>query len=321
MIFKLDWEKTDTIAKLPTGLVEKMAHCAYPNKLLQSYNLIAGGCANLNFKIQFENELESYILRVYLRDKEAVYKEKSLYKLLKDTVPVPQIYFVGEVENYQFAIVEFINGITLRDLLLGNETYDLDATMYDVGKILAKIARIEFPKAGFFDKDLNIISEHVQDDYLNFVQKCLENQIVLEQLNPDTIAKINFCLRKYEFPSVSEKHLVHADFDPANILVDKIDGNWKIAAILDWEFAFSGSTLCDVANMLRYKHHMPAEFEESFLKGLKVGGVTLPETWEATTHMLNLLSLLDCFVRSDPKNRPNQLKDIKSLIEHIVRLL
>lgn len=318
MIFKVDWEKTDTIHKLPTGMVEKMAHCAYPNKILQSYNLISGGCANLNFKIQFENESNLYILRVYLRDKEAVHKEQSLYKLLKDTVPVPQIYFVGSIDNYQFAIVEFINGITLRDLLLGNETYDLDTIMYGTGKILAKIAMIEFPKAGFFDKDLNIISEHVQDDYLNFVKESLKNQIILEQLGPDLIAKINFCLQKYEFPSKNERHLVHADFDPANILVDKIDGNWKITAILDWEFSFSGSMLCDVANMLRYKHLMPPEFEESFIKGLKAGGVVLPKNWREFIHMLNLLSLLDCLGRSDPENRPNQLTDIKNLIEHIL---
>lgn len=321
MIFKVDWEKTDTIHKLPPGMVEKMAHCAHPNKTLQSYNLIAGGCANLNFKIYLENESNPFILRVYLRDKESVYKERSLYKLLKDTVPVPQIYFVGSVDNYQFAILEFMPGITLRDLLLGNESYDIKAIMCEVGSILAKIATHNFPKAGFFDKDLNIISEHSQDGYLKFAKETLKNQIVLEQLGSDTIAKINFYLERYEFPDRNEKNLVHADFDPANILVIKIDKKWKISAILDWEFSFSGSVLCDIANMLRYKHKMPAEFENSFLKGLSSSGIILPNNWLATVHMLNLLSLLDCLVRSDPKNRPNQLVDIKELIKHILNEL
>lgn len=318
MTFKLDWEKTDTIHKLPKAIVKKMANCAYPNKTLQSYNLIAGGCANLNFKIQFENESNPFILRVYLRDKESVYKEQSLYKLLKNTVPVPQIYFVGSVDNYQFAITEFMPGITLRDLLLGNESYDIKAIMCEAGTILAKIATHKFPKAGFFDKNLNIISAL---NFHDFAKETLENQIVLEQLGSDTIAKINFYLKRYEFPSENEKDLVHADFDPANILVNKIDNNWKISAVLDWEFSFSGSILCDVANMLRYKHKMPAEFEDSFLKGLKAGGIILPNNWPITVHMLNLLSLLDCLARSDPKNRPNQLADIKELIKHILNAL
>lgn len=321
MIFKADWEKTDTIHKLPAGMVEEMAHCAYPDKKLEFYNLIAGGCANLNFKIQFENESNPFILRVYLRDKESVYKEQNLYKLLKDTVPVAQIYFVGSVDNYQFAFAEFMPGITLRDLLLSTELYNLDAIMYEVGTVLTKIAKHKFPRAGFFDKDLNIISEYSQDGYLNFAKEALKNQIVLEQLDSETIAKINFCLNKYEFPSENEKHLVHADFDPANILVNKIDGSWKISAVLDWEFSFSGSILCDIANMLRYKHKMPAEFEDSFLKGLKSEGIILPNNWLTKVHMLNLLSLLDCLVRSDPKNRPNQLVDIKELITYILNEL
>lgn len=234
---------------------------------------------------------------------------------------MPQIYFVGEVDNYQFAILEFMPGITVRDLLLGNESYNIDAIMHEVGEILAKIANHEFPKAGFFDKDLNIISEHLQDGYLNFAKEALNNKIVLDQLDSETITKINFYLARYEFPDQNEKQLVHADFDPANILVNKIDDNWKVSAVLDWEFSFSGSVLCDVANMLRYKHQMPAEFEESFLKGLKAGGITLPKNWHTKVHMLNLLSLLDCLVRSDPKNRPNQLVDIKELIKHILNKL
>jgi hypothetical protein len=54
MIFKAEWEKTDIVYKLPKEKVEKMVHYAHPNKTLQSYNLIAGGCTNLNFKIQFD---------------------------------------------------------------------------------------------------------------------------------------------------------------------------------------------------------------------------------------------------------------------------
>ena len=137
------------------------------------------------------------------------------------------------------------------------------------------------------------------------------------------MAEINYCLDKYGhlFPGHNERNLVHADFDPANILIDQIDGKWQVVAILDWEFAFSGSMLCDVANMLRYAHKMPKEYQESFLLGLKKNNIDLPEQWKIIIHLLNIVSLLDCLVRSDPENRPNQAADILSLIENIVQKL
>ncbi len=112
--------------------------------------------------------------------------------------------------------------------------------------------------------------------------------------------------------------MVHADFDPANILVEKINGDWQISAILDWEFAFSGSVRWDVANMLRYAHHMPQIFQDSFLSGLNNGGIALPEDWQISIHLLNLISLLDCLKRSNPENQPRRCEDICELINHIL---
>lgn len=62
-------------------------------------------------------------------------------------------------------------------------------------------------------------------------------------------------------------------------------------------------------------------YEQSFLQGLQDSGIKLPNNWCITIHLLNLLSLLDCLVRSDPRNRPNQCKDIKELIGHILEKL
>jgi GNAT superfamily N-acetyltransferase len=122
----------------------------------------------------------------------------------------------------------------------------------------------------------------------------------------------------YLFSTEDEKHLVHGDFDPANILVDKINGSWVVTAILDWEFAFSGSCLWDVANMLRYAHKMPPEFQNSFIEALQKNGIKLPAHWRTTTHLLNLSSLLDLLKRSDPQRHPNRCKDIRELRDYIL---
>ena len=319
-MFKVDWEKTSVTYQLPEGMVEKMVRLAYPDKKLISHESIAGGCANLNIKILLEDEKHSLVLRVYLRDKDAAYREQKLATLLKETVPVPLTHYVGELEGYHFAITEFMPGISLRDLLLSDAPHDLGTIMHEVGLIFSRITAHEFLEAGFFDKELNLIPHSPSDDYLIFAKNCLQNKTVQSVLTSQTISKISQVLGDYGhlFPGGSEKHLVHADFDPANILVHKIDGLWKVSGVLDWEFAFSGSVLCDVANMLRYAHKMPHEFQDAFLKGLADGGVTLPKNWRVTVNLLNLLSLLDVLQRSDPKNSLNQCTGISELIDHIL---
>jgi hypothetical protein len=139
-------------------------------------------------------------------------------------------------------------------------------------------------------------------------------------LSPEVVAEIKKAIKQYAtlFPTDSEKHLVHGDFDPANILVDKINDSLVVTGILDWEFAFSGSYLWDVANMLRYAHKIPPEFQNSFLDALQRNGVKLPADWRTTTHLLNLSSLLDLLKRSDPQHHPHRYADIRELIDHIL---
>lgn len=323
MTFKHNWEKTDQHVFLPLGVITEMVLSAFPKDHLSSYEIISGGCANLNIKISLTNASEQFILRVYLRDQDAAFREQKIALLLYKSIPIPKTYFVGVLGKYRFAITEFLPGITLRDLLLGNQEHDVADIIHEVGQVLAKIQAHQFSKAGFFDKDLNISEPITQRGYFNYAKKCLENPVVLEILGDRVVLKINLLLEKYQFyfPNESQCHLVHADFDPANILVDKQNGKWVVTGILDWEFAFSGATLCDVANMLRYSHQISPIYEEAFLQGLKLGGVNLPENWDISVHMLNILSLLDCLVRADPTSKPNQCADIYALIDYIIKKL
>jgi aminoglycoside phosphotransferase (APT) family kinase protein len=71
--------------------------------------------------------------------------------------------------------------------------------------------------------------------------------------------------------------LVHADFNPKNLLAARRGGRWQVTAVLDWEFAFSSSPLFDIGNMLRDRR--PAGFVEAFVDGFRDGGGTLPEDW------------------------------------------
>ncbi len=319
MVFKDDWEKIDDVNNISADLIAGMIAKAFPNDELQFNELISGGCANLNVKFKLKGNERLHILRIYIRDKDAAFKEQKLSSKLKTNIPIPKVIYVSDYGGFKFAITEFISGVTLRELLLSNETYLLGDIMFEVGLVLSKITAHEFTCSGFFDKDLNIINKSAYENYLSFAKECLKNQMVLTHLDADDVLKINLLLdHNINFlPSANEKSLVHGDFDPANILVDKINGEWKITGVMDWEFAYSGSVLCDVANMLRYEHQMPLEFKDEFIRGLKSGGINLPENWRITCDLLNLISLLDCLARSDPKNSTNRCTDICELIKDI----
>ena len=98
-------------------------------------------------------------------------------------VSVPIIYYISELNDYQFAVAEYMAGITLRALLLGEAPYKLSEIMEEVGAVLSKIALFKFKEAGFFDKDLNIISgSGSKNQIIVYVRGCLKNEIVKKAL-------------------------------------------------------------------------------------------------------------------------------------------
>ena len=323
MTFKSNWEKSTEHFELPALLIEAMVKCAMPAKKLATHKLLSGGCANLNVKITVEGEQHPFILRVYLRDKEAAFREQKLAALIKKSIPIPEVYFIGEREGYQFSITQYMSGVSLRDLLLKEPPQHIKTLLTEAGLLLSRLQNYRFSTAGFFDANLHISHPLSLSAHISFAEGCLEHKSVIKQIGREQIAKISYYLHKNQnlLPTNAKNYLVHGDYDPANILVDKVNKQWHITAVLDWEFAFAGSPLWDVANMLRYAHHMPPVFKESFLLGLKEGGVHLPENWLVSIHLFNLISLLDILVRSSPSERPNQRQDIRELITYIIQQL
>jgi aminoglycoside phosphotransferase (APT) family kinase protein len=192
--------------------------------------------------------------------------------------------------------------------------------MEQCGHVLSNIASIKFPKSGFFDRDLNVSKEFSDDEFHKHALKCLQSQTVKQQLGTDSVREIENLLlvHKAVLANKDRKHLVHGDFGPSNILVQKRNGRWIIVAILDWEFSFSGSVLSDIANMLRYASHVSPEFEAGFLKGVQEDVANILSDWPVIIRLLNLCSLLDCLARSDVIKTPLRRADIKSLIDEII---
>lgn len=316
MTFKIDWENIDSSRKLEDSLVLDMVNIACPNEAVLEHKSVSSGCANINIKLDFKDTNKPKLLRVYLRDKEAALREQKLKQLIFESVPIPSINYIGELGGHTFALCDFLPGITLRQYLLNEPKPEIENIMRQVGQSLADIDKQNFPKAGFFDKELNIKETITQDSYIQFANQLLQDKTVYSALDDSVLNRIKVIIEKFSsyFPNEKPSVLVHGDFGPENILVDHIDGKMQVSGILDWEYAFAGSSLHDVANMLRYAHQMPPEFKDAFIDGMQSSGVTLPDGWEISIKLLNLSSLLDCLKCTNLETQPKRYADILELV-------
>lgn len=321
MSFKVEWEKQSTHHTIDNKILEKMMSLAFPVHTDVFYELVPGGCANLNFKIFFREKKPSFNLRIYLRDQSACVREQKLGELLKDHIPLPLTHFMGELEGYRFAITQWMPGISLRELLLGDKSFDRATVMREAGRLLASISDQTFSTSGFFDENLCVVPS-ILSEY-EYAKECLKNKTVLYMISSADRYKIYTALDRYGhlFPGNTHHQLVHGDFDPANILVEENEKGFYISGILDWEFAFSGSYLWDVTTMLRYAYRMPDEFEKAFVQGLQQNKKELPDEWYRTVALLNISSLLDILQRTDPMSCPKICVDICNIINFTLKKL
>jgi aminoglycoside phosphotransferase (APT) family kinase protein len=109
----------------------------------------------------------------------------------------------------------------------------------------------------------------------------------------------------------SGRSLVHSDFNPKNILLRPSGDRWGLAAVLDWEYAFVGSPLFDLGNMLRFKEDLPAGFADRFPHAFAAAGGPLPDDWEPVSEALDLFALADLLTRRP--DHPLSAKTVKAV--------
>jgi aminoglycoside phosphotransferase (APT) family kinase protein len=90
-----------------------------------------------------------------------------------------------------------------------------------------------------------------------------------------------------------ETCLVHGDFGKRNLLVRSIGGRWVVMAVLDWEFAISGSPLTYLGHFLRYERASRPLSEPHFSDGYLHAGGRLPQNWRRLSRLVELSALCE----------------------------
>jgi len=266
---------------------------------------LAGGIMNWNYRIRLAGCAEQFVLRFYDRMPASCAKETRLLDLLRSDIPVPRVLFVapnGANGRPPFSVLEWIEGISLRELRRRGDDRGVADASYDAGRLLPRLMRHRFHTSGLLDSSLAVTDGPFTDASLIAVVEQITSATAFRQRVDELLrARLRSFLRATEslHAALTSATLVHGDFNSPNIFVHQVDGRWSVAAILDWEFAFAGSILCDVGNMLRYERADQPRYEPHFSRGLADGGWRLPDEWFLRARLADLPALCELLARDD----------------------
>lgn len=318
-VLKTGWERRSSPFSLDIPTAEKLLQPVTHHKIAQ-LTLCTEGLANTSYQVTFSSHHPPVILRIYLREPAACQREFALHQLLKAKVPVAEMFYIDtscSVIPYPFAVMEWVEGVLMRDVVLSGEMEAIEACADAAGNHLAILREMCFPHSGFFQEDLSITPFAVTPT--SFCLDFLAKPEIYLSLGSHLSAALEQVVESNPslYPDEQAVNLTHADYDPANILVKQQQGKWKIAAILDWEFAFACSYLLDMGTFLRYSHRLPQCYEQAFCKGIETGK-KLPPEWKKSVKLMDIGCLLSLIEHQSSEKSPRLHRDVVSLLQDTV---
>jgi aminoglycoside phosphotransferase (APT) family kinase protein len=211
-------------------------------------------------------------------------------------------------------VLEYVDAISLRDLKVRADRRALAAAAYDVGRQLASLRSVVVDPGVMAVPDIDPTLLSGSNVNARLIEHFLESSVLRRRLVAETERVRRFAWTRDDLltPFASARSIVHGDLNSPNILVSERDGTWKVAAILDWEFAFLGHVFYDVGNFLRYERRAAPRFEPEFSRGLTDGGVTLPDDWLMISRLADLGALCELLTRPDVPD--NVVAEVRGLI-------
>jgi len=278
---------------------------AFPNRKVARTELLSGGLSNTNVKIYFESDFNPVVLRLYRDGAAACDKEIAIHDLIYRHVPVPEILHAESTPA--FAFVEYIEGLTFQQLKRTNNLEAIRQASTSIGKTLAAIGKFHFPAPGALlasEASLVVGKRFIEgpDPIPRILDRFLASNTFQQRAGTKLVDQLHDFVWSYAsmLPSLeTDCSLVHNDFGNRNILVSEVNGVWMVAAVLDWELAFSGSPLLDVGNFLRYELDATPLREPYFSRAFVEHGGHLPDNWKSVVKLIDLTGLVECLTHDE----------------------
>ena len=324
------WERAYSFRRVSQAEAEGFVRLALHSAKVARVEPLTAGLRNTNYRVELV-EGRALVLRMYTADPSACARESAILAALAGRVPVPRVLHSEPSADPPFSLFDWIEGKPLDGLLAeirasssGSERAHGHAApqiAFACGSALAAIHALRFPNPGFFGPDLAVAMP--MPDWDAAVLSALE------AAEPRLGPRLAGALRRTVESNAravhgvwSEAALVHADFKPWNLLyavdADGAAATYRLAGVVDWEFACAGCRLIDFGTFLRDEaRHAAGGFTEAFVDGYEAAGASLPPDWRRLTLLVDLLSL----VQMSAWARGRGLQDIVRLLTESERRL
>lgn len=295
------WIRAEPRRCLPSGALDGIVQTALPGARVLACEALSNGLRNANFKLRLDRAPDSVVLRIYEHDASLCRKEIDLMSLAGAAVPVPEVLHAepeGWADLPPFLITRWIEGISFRDLKRSGDRQAIAEAAGAVGETLAAIGRFTFPKPGWLLPGPAVGAPLLEgaDALPRFIDLCLATENLRGRMSSDlregTQAEMWRWAKRLAHHT-EEACLAHGDFNRRNLLVHLAAGRWRVAAVLDWEFAVSGSPLADIGSFLRYERAAQPMAEPHFSEGYQRAGGQLPADWRRLARLIDLAALCE----------------------------
>lgn len=322
------WDRRHPFAQLDRDAIQQRVRAAFPSARVLAAEPLHGGLRNSNYRVEISDPPTRLVLRLYTADPAACRREATLAARLGGLVPVPALFHAAPDADPPFAITAWIDGSRVDDLLATASPPEIARISCAAGATLAAIHRVRFPAPGFLGPSLGIAQPLPMGgaDWARYVGRFLGRPEVAGRLGDELTGRLRRLVATQAWrldPLRDASALVHADYKPWNLLARPAadngpaprshDGGWVVAGVLDWEFAFAGAPLFDLAIFLRQEASFPPEYREGFVAGYRTAGGTLPDDWQTLTKLLDLLNL--CSMLEGPGLGDAFVRDAVRLLE------
>jgi aminoglycoside phosphotransferase (APT) family kinase protein len=303
--FESRWLRAEPRTELPAPLLQHIVQRALPGCRVVDVQPLTGGLRNGNFKVQLDQSPGSIVLRIYEHDPSLCRKEVDLIALMGRSVPVPEVLH-AEAEGWEdlppFALLRHVEGVSFHELKRSEDTVSVAQASHSVGQTLALIGRTTFPASGWIGPGPNVTAPLLEgpNPSPRFVDLCLASPNLRQRMPADLRDQTQTLVWSLapQLAALDDRlSLVHGDFGKRNLLMRKVAGTWTVAAVLDWEFAVSGSPLIDLGHFLRYECASRPLAEPHFSEGYLQAGGALPEGWRRLARVVDALALCETLTR------------------------
>lgn len=241
------------------------------------------GHSNISLRLRFEETDPSIVMRIYSGGAPACRRDLNLLMALGQQLQVPEIIYAdekGDEDIGPYALYPYVEGITFQELKSCGSSEDMAHAAFAMGETLARVRTVPVPAY------LSSSTRGAVDDFLG-------SPVLASRVGTREMDRLQSFLAGW-LPQIgclnNEKKLVHGDFNNRNTILRQQADRWRVASILDWELAFSGSPLWDVARFVCYERKSRPCREPYFSDGYRSAGGELPDNWDRFSPVMNVIS-------------------------------